>query len=83
MFHTDIFEFTSTSIGQYIPLFTRVYGEELPLKMILTFKDFDVNFGRYDTPLNLEYTTDVTIMTGDKELFSDEIRMISSALVNI
>jgi len=38
-------------------LFTRVYGKDIPLRLALSFSDFDVEFGKMDTSVRIEYTT--------------------------
>ena len=56
------------------------YAYDQPLKLILSFSNINVTFGKFDTDVVLEYTLHYKIgIDGGKELFYDKIDIISSA----
>jgi len=83
----------STTVGQYMPLFTEKLGKGKPLHAWLQFKNIDVKFGQYDTDIILSYTaclrfredtgaTKETKAKGTvadlKDLFYDELPIVTT-----
>lgn len=54
-FKTTNLEFDTTSMKQFLPIFTDRLGPNHPLKLDIDFKDIKVMFGQYDSNIIVEY----------------------------
>lgn len=72
----------STKLNEHLPIFYEKIGANKTLKADISFKDFNVMFGKYDSDVILEYTFCFSMrqnLLGAPELIYDEIRMVTSA----
>ena len=83
----DDFVWTTVSMRRYIPLFYEKVGRSKPMRIEVNFKDLEVQFGRYNTNVTLDYTACIYFKTdgpnGSTSLLYDEIKMLSSAQVSV
>jgi hypothetical protein len=75
--------FTTSSLGKHFPILQKKLGKNKPLHGYVTFKDFNVIFGSFDTDVIASYTTCFALYSDDtgKELIYDELKMVTSAKV--
>jgi len=89
LFGNEELTFTTSSIGQMLPLFEERIGGDKPLELKIGFEDPQVMFGDYDTDLvftfNLKYKFFIDLPQDSlpegmrKELFYDDVRMVLAA----
>lgn len=75
--------FTTSTLGKHFPILQKKLGKNKPLHGYVTFKDFNVIFGSFDTDVIASYTTCFALYSDDtgKELIYDELKMVTSAKV--
>jgi len=79
-------EFDTTSIAKHIPLFEDKLGENVPLKMDLSFKDTNIMFAQHDTDISLDYTLCIKFSHDEpkgEEVFYDELKVMMSIDVEV
>jgi len=79
-------EFDTTSMKRHIPLFEDKLGENVPLKMDLSFKDIDIMFAEHETDIILDYMLCIKFSHDGEEgeeILYDELKVITSIDVEV
>ena len=73
--------FDSSSLGEYIPLVLEKLGPNAPLEIWIGYKDMNIEFGKYDVDIYMEYTLRLWLYNNaqdDEVWFYDEVHMVTS-----
>lgn len=78
----NVNDFTTSTIGKHFPILIKKLGKNKPLHGYVTFKDFNVIFGSFDTDVIASYTVAFALyLENGKEVIYDELKMVTSAKV--
>ena len=84
LFMVEGYKLNTTSLGRHIKLFEEKVGSDKPLKFQSEFKNINIQFGKFDTDVVIDYTFCFSVhldLLGARELFYDCIVMSTAANV--
>jgi len=82
LLETDWIKLTSSTMSNHLPIFQSKLGHDIPMKLEVSYKDFNVMYGKFDSDIIMEYTACVGFFMhsheSHEEVLYDEIPMIAS-----
>ena len=74
--------FTTSSLSTQFPLFERIAGFDVPIKIMLGFRNFKIALGKEEGDIVAEYVVNIRVLTvleeGEEIKFSDDFPMHTS-----
>ena len=79
--------FTTSSLSTQFPLFERIAGFDVPIKIMLGFRNFKISLGKEEGDIVAEYMVNIRVLTvleeSEEIKFSDDFPMHTSVILQL